>query len=279
MARTTIALAALCGVLAGGLAMSLLDRPTGGMDEAQVRALVTDVLAQDTAQPEPALAAETLNPMIESYLMGNPRILERVTAELQTQVRNEAQERARTAIASAQDALYNDPDHIVLGNPEGDVTLIEMFDYNCTYCRQALPTVATLLAEDPELRIILKEFPILSQESVDAAHIAVAVGRTDADYWQFHESLFTARGQVTGQTAMDAARELGLNPVTLQLEAESESVNAALRRSYDLAQELGISGTPTFIIGDEIIPGAVGIDQLRQRIANMRACGKTVCEG
>ena len=95
----------------------------------------------------------------------------------------------------------------------GDVTLVEMFDYNCGYCRGALPDLATLIAEDPNLKVILKEFPILSKDSVDAARVAVLVAKSRVDYWTFHQALFSSRGQVTGETALDAAADLGLNPV------------------------------------------------------------------
>jgi protein-disulfide isomerase len=166
----------------------------------------------------------------------------------------------------------------VLGNPQGDVTLVEMFDYNCTYCRSAMPDMATLLAEDPNLKVILKEFPILSQESIDAARVSVLVARSDVDYWAFHEKLFTGRGQVTAEAALTAAQDLGLNPINLRLEMETPRVTAVIERSHEIARALRISGTPTYIIGDEIIPGAIGLEQLRTRIANMRACGKTACD-
>ncbi len=249
-------------------------------DEA-VRALISAALTDREAtrpQSHAQVDPETLNPMIEDYLLSNPRILQRVSAALEEEIRTAEAEQARAAIASMQAEIFEDPDHIVLGNPEGDVTLVEMFDYNCGYCRGALPDLATLIAEDPNLKIILKEFPILSQESVDAARVAVLVSQADVDYWQFHQKLFTSRGQINAETALVAAQELGLNRVTLELEMETPKVTAVLDKSYEIARGLGVSGTPTFIIGDEVIPGAIGIEGLRSRITNMRACGKTVCE-
>src|SRR5690606_30539246 len=135
------------------------------------------------------------------------------------------------------------------------------FDYNCSYCRGALPDLATLIAEDPNLRVVLKEFPILSQESVDAARVGVLVAEQNVDYWTFHQKLFTSRGQVTGQVALAAAKDLGLNPVALQLDMQSQKVSDVIQKSYDLAKALNVSGTPTYIIGDTLIPGAVPIDQ------------------
>lgn len=282
MTRLIPGLALVIGLLAGALGYSMMNQPAPQTDEAAVRAIVASVLAEDAAKAPPekdvALDAATLNPMIENYLMGNPRILERVSNALQDEMRTAQRAEAKEQIASLQHAIFEDPNQIVVGNPKGDVTLVEMFDYNCGYCRQALPALATLIAEDPNLRVILKEFPILSQESIDAARIAVVVGKSDVDYWDFHQQLFTARGQVNGTIAMAAAQKLGLNPVTVSLDAQSDDTSKEIQKSYEIAKQLNITGTPTYIIGDELIPGAVGIEELRTRIANMRACGSTECD-
>lgn len=299
MPRLTLALAAIVLLLGAGLAFTLV-RPAGsGLDETAVRAIideafaaseksltestirtvVTDVLAERDALPHSRseLDPATLNPMIENYLLENPSILQRVSDALRAEVRAFETAQSRAALAAMSTQIYEDPDHVVLGNSEGDVTLVEMFDYNCGYCRTAVPDLATLLAEDPNLKIILKEFPILSQDSVDAARVAVLVAQSDVDYWAFYAKLFTGRGQVTAEAALKAAQDLGLNPVKLRLEMEAPRVTAVIDRNHELARALRVSGTPTFIIGDEIIPGAIGLEELRTRIANMRACGRTSC--
>ena len=125
--------------------------------------------------------------------------------------------------------------------------------------------------------MVLKEFPILSQNSVDAARVAVQVADADVDYWTFHQALFTSRGQIDKAAALKAAADLGLNPITLEMGMNTPEVAEQIEMTYRIAQRLDISGTPTFIIGDEVIPGAIGIDQLRLRIRNMRACGSTSC--
>ncbi len=284
MSRLNLALIAAIGILAGALGFSVVNRPAVQTDEAAVRSIVTamlteyDTRAQADRQSVAQLDPATLNPMIESYLLANPRILERVSDALQTEMRTAQRAESKAQIAALHDAIYNDPGHIVLGNPNGDVTLVEMFDYNCGYCRQAMPDMAMLLAEDPNLRIILKEFPILSEESVAAARVAVAVGKTDVDYWAFHQALFTSRGQVTGDSALLEAEKLGLNRVSLSLDMQSAEVTKVIERSYELAKQLNVSGTPAYIIGDELIPGAIGLEELRNRIANMRACGSTECD-
>ncbi|KKB10343.1 hypothetical protein VE26_07140 [Devosia chinhatensis] len=238
------------------------------------------MLAEQPAPEAPSIAAldpATLNPMIEDYLMSDPKLLQRLSVALEDTLRVEEQARTETAMTEYRDAIFNAPDQIVVGNPEGDVTLVEFFDYNCGYCRAAVPDLAALIAEDPNLKVILKEFPILSNESIDAARVGVLVGQSEADYWSFHETLFSSRGKVDKAVALQAAADQGLSPVDLELRMGQESVARSIQGSYEIAQALGITGTPTYIIGNEIIPGAIGADELRSRIANMRECGRTLC--
>lgn len=285
MNRLSIVLAAVAGILAGALGYSQLNRPAPETDQVAVRAIVETVLDErQAAEPAPAPVQETaaidpavLNPMIESYLMSDPKLLQRLSVALDNTLKAEGDAKARTAIADMHEQIFNGPGQVVLGNPNGDVTLVEFFDYNCGYCRAALPDLATLLAEDPDLKVILKEFPILSNESIDAARIGVLVGESDVDYWTFHEALFSSRGKVDKSVALTAASELGLSPVNLELQMGEDRVAKTIQTSYQIAQSLGITGTPTYIIGNEIIPGAIGVDDLRTRIANMRACGETAC--
>ncbi len=280
MKSLSIVLAAVAGLLAGALGFSLLNQPKPETDALAVRAIVEQVLAEQPAPVAPQMAAldpETLNPMIEDFLMSDPKLLQRLSVALEDTLRVEEQSRTELAMTSYYDAIFNAPDPIILGNPDGDVTLVEFFDYNCGYCRNAVPDMAALLAEDPNLKIILKEFPILSNESIDAARIGILVGKSDADYWSFHQTLFSSRGKVDKATALAAAAEQGLSPVDLELRMGEEQVARTIQSSYEIAQALGISGTPTYIIGNEIIPGAIGADELRTRIANMRECGSTTC--
>lgn len=280
MNRLSIVLAAIAGILAGALGYSLLNQPRAETDAVAVRAIVEQVIAEQPAVEAPQHAAidpAVINPMIESFLMSDPKLLQRLSVALEDTLRVEEEERTKLAMANFQDAIFNAPDQIVVGNPDGDVTLVEFFDYNCGYCRQAVPDMAALLAEDPNLRIILKEFPILSNESIDAARVGVLVSKTEADYWTFHQTLFSGRGKVDKAAALQAASAQGLSAVDLELRMGEEQVARTIQGSYEIAQALGITGTPTYIIGNEIIPGAIGADELRSRIANMRECGSTKC--
>ena len=264
-----------------------LGRPAPATDTTAVQAMIEAAIsdyesrrAESSASPDlAALDPAVLTSMIESYLLADPKILQRMSMALETTLRAEEREQSTSAIASMHEQIFNDPGQVVVGNPDGDVTLVEFFDYNCGYCRYALPDLASLIAGDPNLRVVLKEFPILSNESVDAARVAVLVGDSDVDYWAFHQALFTSRGKVDKQVALKTAADLGLSPVSLELDMGTEAVARNIQTSYEIAKALNITGTPTYIIGDEIIPGAIGPDELRSRIANMRACGETVCGG
>lgn len=302
MSRLTIALVLLVGALAGGLGISLATRPS--VDEATVRAIAAEVVAtaspveagltpsaietivadvmasqpkQDLPQSAPELDAATLNPMIEDYLLANPRILQRVSDALNAELTAERKAVTANTLAELRPAIYEAEGQVVLGNPDGDITLVELFDYNCGYCRQVLPDLAALLEEDKGIRLILKEFPILSQASIDAARIAILVAESDVDYWNFHQALFTARGQIDKTAAIKAATDLGLSAVALEMNMQAPRISAVLAESYRIADRLKITGTPTFIIGDEIIPGAVPLGTLKAKIANLRACGSTDC--
>jgi protein-disulfide isomerase len=220
-----------------------------------------------------------INALIEQYLMDDPAILQRMSEKLAAAKRVAARQAQKDLILANHAAIYEDADNVVLGNPEGDVTLVEMFDYNCGYCRQAVPDLATLIAEDPKLKVILKEFPILSDGSVEAAKVAHLVAEDEKlDYWAFHQKLFSTRGQVGADAALKAAEAVGANRVGMMIDMNGKGPADAIQDSYALATALNISGTPTYIIGDELIPGAIGLEALRLKIANVRACGSTVCE-
>jgi protein-disulfide isomerase len=303
MNHLSFGLVLIVGILAGGLGVSLLDRGPAPLATTDVRGIVTEMLDADKAGSAPleatdvrSLVAEMLaadkmgaapaeldpvqlNAMIENYLMDDPAILERMTTRLNAAKAVAKREAQARLIQANYKAIYEESGDVILGNPEGDVTLVEMFDYNCGYCRQAVPDMAALIAEDPNLKIILKEFPILSDGSVEAARVAVLVAENDAlDYWTFHQQLFATRGQVGVDAALRAAEAVGGNRVSMMIEMNTTRAGDPIKASYALAEALDISGTPTYIIGSELIPGAVGLDALRKKIANMRACGDTVCD-
>jgi protein-disulfide isomerase len=278
MSRLSFALVLLVGLLAGGLGSLLLRT---GTDDTQLKAAIADVLAkQNAGQAEQTAAVDPgqVNKLIEDYLMSDPTILNRMNDKLDTEKKLADRQAMKDQLAAHTAEIYQSADNVILGNPMGDVTLVEMFDYNCTYCRGALPDLATLMAEDPNLKVILKQFPILSDGSVDAARVAVLIGKDPKiNYWDFHQKMFAERGEVGATQALEVAAELGGNRAELMLDMNGKVATDALQDGYKLAKALNIGGTPTYILGDEMIPGAVPIDQLRDKIANLRACGSTAC--
>ncbi len=238
-----------------------------------VTALAAIFLLFVVSQP----SKEDFDKQIESYLLNNPGILEKMVSSLQEKREQEERLRIGEALKQNFDLIYNDEDNIILGNPNGDVTLVEFFDYNCPYCKQVMPHIPELLDNDDNLKIILKEFPILGQDSIEAARLSIAVHRLGGDYWEFHEALFSGRDRVNVEKALKVALEMGIDIEKLQEEAKKPEIDDIINKSYIIAQNLGINGTPAFIIGDEILPGAVDVEELQFRIENMRLCGKAIC--
>ncbi len=278
MASTSLILGVLvAGVVAGGFGGYLVSRSPIGLDEQRIEKLVSEALTKAAAASPDSVSKESVGPLAEEYLLANPRVLERVSTALNTEIEAERTATMKLAVEENRDLIYTAEGAVVVGNPNGDVTLVEMYDYNCGYCRSTMPDLVALVNEDPKLKLVLRQFPILSQGSVDAAKVGVLVAKAGVDYWAFHKAMFTSRGQIDGESALRQATTLGLDPESLRTKLADPEVGTALDNSYELAQKLQITGTPTFIIGDEVIPGAVGIEALRTKIANLRKCGSTRC--
>ncbi|MDQ4137114.1 MAG: DsbA family protein, partial [Pseudomonadota bacterium] len=173
----------------------------------------------------------------------------------------------------------NSPHGNLVGNPQGDVTLVEFFDYNCGYCKRALADLRTLMKGDPKLRVVLKDFPVLGPESVEASRVGLAVKQqiSGDKLFDYHTRLMETRGRVNGERAMAVAREMGLDMARLQKDLDHPEVRAALEENMELGDKLGLTGTPAFVIGEEVISGAVGLEPLRKIVAATRQCGKAVC--
>ncbi len=281
MQRSILVLYGAVIALAIALLLFVITRPESSLNEANIRSIVNEVLNEQASQDSNAnssVSDKGIDGLIENYLLSNPRILERMSLALQAENRKNEAARIGVALKDMHDLIYNDENNIVLGNPEGDVTLVEFFDYNCPYCKQVMPHIPELLEADKNLRIILLEFPILGQDSVDVARLSVAVSQLGKDYWAFHEALFVGRGRVNVEKALKIASEQGINITELENEAKKPKIDEIIKKSYIIAEALAINGTPAFIIGDEILPGAVDVETLRLRIKNMRTCGKSMCD-
>jgi protein-disulfide isomerase len=180
------------------------------------------------------------------------------------------------AIASNAALLFSSPHQVTLGNPHGDVTLVEFFDYSCGFCKRALPDMLTLIKDDPNLKVVLKELPILGVGSAEAARIAVAVRMQDPEgqkYLAFHQELLGGGGPASKEKALAAAKDQGLDMARLEQDAASEEVGATLSEDVKLAGAMGINGTPGYVVGDNVVLGAVGIAALKERIEAARGHG------
>ena len=173
------------------------------------------------------------------------------------------------AIQMHLSAIQYDEDSPVLGNPDGDVVLVEFFDYRCPYCKNVAPAIEQLIAEDPNLRVVMKEWPILSEESRFAARAALAADRQDL-YSEFHMSLMTLSGDLTPEVVFAKAEEVGLDIEQLVEDMEDPSVGEELEQVHQLARTIGATGTPAFVIGDQFYGGALPLDSMRRAIALAR---------
>lgn len=216
--------------------------------------------------------------IIRDYLLANPEVLEEAFKVLQDRRdRAEAEKQVR-AIEESSDLIFNSKRQMVLGNPEGAITLVEFFDYNCPYCKRAVADMTALIAANPDLRIVMKEFPILSAGSVEAARISAALKDLAPEkYLEFHEELFARPGTANSVKALEIAGGLGLDAEALKTASNAQEVTDNITEVNSLARLLGITGTPSYVIGKEVVPGAAGYDALQAKVDAMRKCGETAC--
>lgn len=210
---------------------------------------------------------------VRAYLLENPEVLMEAIAVLeQRQARAQAGNDASLVQTNAQ-AIFDDGYSWVGGNPEGDVTLVEFMDYRCSYCRKAFDEVAQLVSEDGNIRFVVKEFPILGEQSLQAARFAIATKMVAGDtaYKQVHDALMTMRGNVTDASLTAMAERFDLEPGPIMKKMDSDAVNAIIRKNRELAQRLQISGTPTFVLEDRMLRGYVPLENMQQIVSDVRA--------
>ncbi len=216
--------------------------------------------------------------IVRDYILQNPEIVEKALVALEAQRREAAAAERAGKIAELKDTILNSKHQAVLGNPNGRVTLVEFFDYNCGYCKRALNDMLALVESNPDLRVVMKEFPILSEGSMEAARISIAVKDLNPElYMDYHRELLGRGGQANLQKAISIAKELGLDTDALSKAAEDGSVTENLQEVRQIADALGINGTPSYVVGGEMIFGAIGFERLQTRIAEAAAkCAEQV---
>jgi protein-disulfide isomerase len=237
--------------------------------------------------PIGATAADEFSPaqkkelaaFVKDYLINNPDVLRQAIDALDKHDKEVAEAARQKIVDDQAGALFSSNFQATVGNLKGTATLVEFFDYNCHYCKGALPDIARLKQDDPDLKVVLKDFPVLGPDSVEAAKVASAArNQLPGDrFWQFHNRLLAMHGPVGKTEALAVARDLGLDMDRLGKDMESPDVANAMHEVMGMADSLQINGTPTFVVGQEVVVGAVGYDQLKQKIDAVHKCGHSVC--
>ena len=264
------------------------DAATGTTAPAQAAAGAAPVDATKAADPAKAVEPAGFTPdqkqaiekIIKSYLVANPEIFLEVQTALEEKMEKDQAQKFKVAITENAAEIYRQPNAPTAGNANGDITVVEFFDYNCGYCKRGLHDLVKLVETDPKVRIVFKELPILSKGSQEASHVALAA-RQQGKYWEVHRALLSAKGHLDEASALKIVEGLniGIDMDKLKKDMASPEVTAEIERSEALAKKMGVNGTPHFLVGDRAIPGAPDdlYDQLSRHIADMRKQGCTYC--
>ncbi len=221
---------------------------------------------------------KALGEIIKDYLVKNPELLIEVQSALETKMEKEQAEKLKSFMSENAKSIYRNPDSPTAGDPNGDITVVEFFDYNCSYCKRGLPEVQKLIEMDKKVRFVFVELPILSKGSEETAKVALAAKR-QGKYWAFHQAMLTAKGQANEASAMKVAEGLGLDMAKLKADYASDGVKAELDGMKALSKKMQVNGTPHFLVGDKSIPGAPEDlhTQLEALVADFRKAGCSYC--
>lgn len=264
-------------VSAAGIGLFVANQPAPTGDSQMAKVEAARVKAAPDKQGFSDAEKSSIEQLVRGYLMNNPEILVEISAELERR-QTEAQDASRaTALKENADDIFRGPNDLVAGNPKGDVTVVEFFDYNCGFCKRAFPALVKLLETDPNVRVVLKEFPIFGERSAGAARVAIAA-RHQGKYFELHAEMLKQRGQVTEASALRAAEKLGLDMDKLKSDMKRPDVEATINDTRTVAEKLGIRGTPFYLVGDKVIPGAPDnlYELFAQNVAEIRKNGCTV---
>src|SRR5271165_1369152 len=222
---------------------------------------------------------QELGAFIKDYLVNNPDVLREAIEALDKRDKEVAEAERQKTVVDQAGALFSSKFQANIGNPKGSATLVEFFDYNCHYCKGALPDIARLVKEDSNLKLVLKDFPVLGPGSIEAAKVASAArNQLPGDkFWTFHFKLLGSHGPVGKAEAMAVAKDLGLDMDKLAKDMESADVKTGLDETMQLADSLQINGTPTFVLGQDLVVGAVGYDDLKSKVDSVHKCGRVAC--
>ena len=207
--------------------------------------------------------------IVREYLVAHPEVLQEAMAEFEKRQSAAELEKQVAGVKQNKEVLFNSAHQVTLGNPKGDVTMVEFFDYNCGYCKKALGDMLTLLKSDPNLKVVLKEYPVLGPGSLEAAQVAVAArmqDKTGKKYLDFHQRLLGGHGPADKARALAAAKEAGFEMARLEKDMASDEVRETLKENMKVADAIGLNGTPSYIIGSDVVIGAQGYDVLKEKV-------------
>src|SRR5262252_2163531 len=207
--------------------------------------------------------------IIKDYLVAHPEVLQEAMSELEKRQSAAELEKQIAGVKQHKELLFNSAHQVTLGNPKGDVTMVEFFDYNCGYCKKALADMLQLLKTDPNLKVVLKEYPVLGPGSLEAAQVAVAArmqDKTGKKYLDFHQRLLGGRGPADKAHALAAAKDAGFDMARIEKDLASEEVRDTLKETMKVADAIGLNGTPSYIIGSDVVIGAQGYDVLKEKV-------------
>ncbi|MDH5253799.1 MAG: DsbA family protein [Nitrospira sp.] len=213
-----------------------------------------------------ALSQELTDAAIERYIRTHPEVIVQSLQALEAKREAELRERQKVALATKQHDLLHDPTSPVSGNPKGEITLVEFYDYRCGFCKKAAQAVTELQKEDPRVRVVYKDFPILGEPSELAAKAALA-SQAQGKHQVFHEALLASHADMTREEILKIAVTVGLDVKRLEADMANPAWQAVIEKNRALAQDLGISGTPGFIVGNELVPGMLDLNGLKELIA------------
>jgi protein-disulfide isomerase len=234
--------------------------------------------AAPAAEFTPAQKDE-IGAVVKDYLIAHPEVLRAALDALDKHEKQAAADAREKIVDDQAGALFSSTHQATVGNPKGGATLVEFFDYNCHFCKGALPDIARLMKEDPNLKIVLKDFPVLGPDSVEASRVAIAVrNQLSGDkFWQFHQKLLGMHGVVGKDQAVAVAKEMGVDIDRLNKDMASPEVKTSIQEVMTMADSLQINGTPSFVVGQDVVIGAVGYDELKNKIESVHKCGHAVC--
>lgn len=235
-------------------------------------AFAAPVSAQEQSQPGGFTRDQIdgIERILHQYLLDNPEVLVESLTRYREQQEQAEKKRRQDAVIAHRSALTEDPGSPTLGNPDGDVIIVEFFDYNCPYCKRVADTLRQVVADDGNVRLVMKEFPILGSDSVQAARAALAAAK-QGKYEPFHFALMSEASDLSQPSLMAIAGRVGLDLERLERDMVAPEIEDQLQRTYGLAEALAINGTPAFVIGDTLVPGAVDLETLRRLVTEARA--------